>query len=188
MITITPRDYMDNELPNSMSCVDYPHKDHEVFVNEDGVTLTFKRSMFSIYDDNPTITELMFDMEKSDEDSDEVTETSHYYNFKDGAEEAFVEALKNIVVRKVPTVNDEIEGSDGVGFYVEIPDSGDVDMLELSIMFTGDYYLDMPEEAFQSFIWDYVATFYNMDDAGTFNHPYLYWNAVKAFEAHQRNA
>lgn len=182
MITITPRDFMDSELPNSMACVDYPYRDHEVFVNEDGVTLTFKRSMFSIYDANPTMTSMMFDIEKNDEESDEITETSHYYNFKDGAMESFVEALKNIIVLQVPSINDDHAGSDGVGFYVELPDSGDVDMLELSIVFNGDYYLDMPEEEFQNFIWNYVRTFYNMDDAGTDNHPYLYWDALSAFD------
>lgn len=179
----TPNDYMDDNLPDDMACIDRPEFScHEVFVHETGVTLTFKRSMFSIFDYEREMVEKMFTMEPSDEETDEVTETSHYYNFKPGAEEVLGEAIEKIVTAKVPSVKDEIEGKDSVEYYVELPDSGDIDMLEMSIKFNGDYFLELEEEEFSEFIWDYVATFYNMDDNGTFNHPYLYSVANELFE------
>lgn len=171
------RDYIDDTLPDYFTNVDDIHPCHEGTVHDDGVTLSFKRSVWSLVDSG--MGEL-FTAEIKDEDNEDAPEDEKfYYYFAEGAKEAILDSFKKIIKEEVNGVADESDMS----FYIDIPDSGAVEELELSVTFTGDKYLDMSEEEFSEFSWNYVATFYNMDDAGTYNHPYLWGNAQRALNA-----
>lgn len=177
-MTTIVRDYFEDTLPEDFVNASTEYPCHEGYVNEDGVTLTFKRSIWSLVDYD--MGDLFIATEKDEDDEDVPEDEKFYYHFVEGAKEAILESFKAIIKEEVGNVPTE---EDGVKFYIDIPDSGAVEEIELSITFAGEHYLNMDEETFSNFIWNYVATFYNMDDAGTYNHPYLWGNAKRALNA-----
>lgn len=176
-MTTTVRDYIEDTLPADFTNSSNEYPCHEGVVSEDGVTLTFKRSIWSLVDSD--MGDLFIATIKDEDDEDVPDDEKFFYQFADGAKEAILESFKKIIKDEVVDVADENDMS----YYLDIPDSGDVEELEISITFTGDRYLNMDEEVFSDFSWNYVATFYNMDDAGTYNHPYLWGNAQRALNA-----
>ena len=168
-------DFVNDNLPDEDALVERGlHDCHEVYVADDYVSLIFRRSAFSI--NNAYFEELdesdFFEVSEGNVDS-EWDEELRRYEFKPGVDDIMADCIKEIVLSQVevsPQVLSRME------FYVDIPGSGDIDMVEMAIHFNGDDFQNVELEKFSGFIWDFVATFYNMDDRGTYNYPYLYDN------------
>lgn len=172
----TVRNNIDEDLAYRVINEPQIQNQFEIYVQEDSVTISYRRTVYSILGYKPELGEL-FAKHKGNLDS-EYPEEQTYYSLVEGAEQAFINAFENIIREK----NAGLLAGKNVSFYADIPDSGDIDELELSIVFRDEEILDMEIDKFDLFAWDFVATILNMDDAGTFNHPYLYGDVARLME------